>query len=599
MCAGLMDASGYLQTLEMIDRSQLTETTIDGTLRLVTVFGDATQTAEAPTGSYEERRATKEILNDLSQNAEFSNVMEQRKSIVLVRGALGHQVAQFLCRALDMRCSIIWLLDLPQDFLLARAEVMANYSEDIKSSRAVLILPFDRYDLSATTFVDGTSSATEETEPHGAWEHPHWEALALSLAHAMALEAEEDLVLHVALHHDLTDASDDLAVVSCRQSCRVGFVHGLAHMEQRHFVKTGLASGILYGGFAHQTLFQSLDLGDFGSQKYWGSAAGHLKLKGLFSWLHPHARHMTDLTQFGLYVLERRRLPLLSEINAIVSMPGSGQSYVRILLELMSGRPTRALESFYARQGQSLAECFPQLSSVDVKAEPLAWVAHSIFEARKIAVLSEVRSLVVILRDYASLWLRTKLSKASLKMEDFVGEYMNNLETLPWVLSGKTLVLYFEELVRTTTLPSSLLEVLNLDPARLNLEDHSEVRTTSKLKEVADHCDEFAGGCHASCRNLKVAYGKSMHPQPSAPKSMSADDLSEIFLLEELLCKRNPENVRKFLLRKGWGSGFLSGCRGRLATFYPRPSEGPDHPSGEKDVGGEMTQGRLTHRSLR
>ena len=42
----------------------------------------------------------------------------------------------------------------------------------------------------------------------------------------------------------------------------------------------------------------------------------------------------------------------------------------------------------------------------------------------KIAVLSEVRSLVVILRDYASLWLRTKLSKASLKMEDFVGEYM-------------------------------------------------------------------------------------------------------------------------------------------------------------------------------
>lgn len=44
------------------------------------------------------------------------------------------------------------------------------------------------------------------------------------------------------------------------------------------------------GGFAHQTLFQSLDLGDFGSQKYWGSAAGHLKLKGLFSWLHPHAR---------------------------------------------------------------------------------------------------------------------------------------------------------------------------------------------------------------------------------------------------------------------------------------------------------------------
>ena len=55
-----MDASGYLQTLEMIDRSQLTETTIDGTLRLVTVFGDATQTAEAPTGSYEERRATKE-----------------------------------------------------------------------------------------------------------------------------------------------------------------------------------------------------------------------------------------------------------------------------------------------------------------------------------------------------------------------------------------------------------------------------------------------------------------------------------------------------------------------------------------------------------
>lgn len=148
---------------------------------------------------------------------------------------------------------------------------------------------------------------------------------------------------------------------------------------------------------------------------------------------------------------------------------------MRILLELMSGRPTRALESFYARQGQSrsagggrasqigllaclapgvgsnhvreatdystclsgqfaakllklhahalllphkysvlttappcvltssshdrdgprtaaarrfargLAECFPQLSSVDVKAEPLAWVAHSIFEARDLA----------------------------------------------------------------------------------------------------------------------------------------------------------------------------------------------------------------------
>ena len=130
-------------------------------------------------------------------------------------------------------------------------------------------------------------------------------------------------------------------------------------------------------------------------------------------------------------------------------------------------------------------------------------------------------------------------------------------------------MLYYEELFGTVSdfgIPESLLELLGLRAVK-----ESTGSISSMLRKIAENCDEFhpLSSCSSPCRNFKVAYATSKHPQPSAPKEIS-EDLPELLQLEELLCAMNPSIVNTYLLRKRWGSGLLAGCHeGGRAIFFP------------------------------
>ena len=44
--------------------------------------------------------------------------------------------------------------------------------------------------------------------------------------------------------------------------------------------------------------------------------------------------------------------------------------------------PGAEVETYYSNKGRSLGACFPEIA-VDRTAEPILWVAHSFFEAKK------------------------------------------------------------------------------------------------------------------------------------------------------------------------------------------------------------------------
>ena len=98
--------------------------------------------------------------------------------------------------------------------------------------------------------------------------------------------------------------------------------------------------------------------------------------------LHVNPAMAMDPSNLWSYVWEKREPPNQLGANLLLSMPGSGQTYTRIMLELISQRPSRAVGYYFTYQGKSLAECFPELS-VNITAEPILWVAHSAFEAKK------------------------------------------------------------------------------------------------------------------------------------------------------------------------------------------------------------------------
>ncbi|CAK9107765.1 unnamed protein product [Durusdinium trenchii] len=563
----------YLRALEGFDRHQWAQGTVQGAIRLLLLL------QPTPTVKASEARgwAVQAILQDLQKCTEWWLVMENRQALlILVRGPLGSDVAEHLCQVWQSSCTVVQLVDLPEDLDLARQMLTDTVGEAMQTSRCVLILPFDFYEE-----VDDARQGT-------LLETPHWESWAITLAHWMAQRSREKLVVHVALGHDFARSTDDLAMVVCTANSlpsdrekrhsrcsKPVLVHGLKYMEDESFVQTGLVTLNQYGGFGHGTAFQNTELEDFGSQAFWGVlGSGPLRVQPLFSYLHSHERSFTDLKNFGQYIVQHHTLPILTQQRLILSMAGSGQSYVRLWLELLSGRPTPALEGFYAQRGNSLVECFPgSMPQVNGQMAPIAWVAHSGFEARKVAPFASLTSLVVLLRDYAQLWLRQKRSARAEPMNDFVGEYLGNLDPVPRVKAagGTTLVLYFDELFGSESLPlpQSLLDLLSLGSP--DLEQMTSLR--SSISQLSLTCDEFESrpDCAAPCRNLKVAYAKSKHPQPSAPREVSPEDLPEIYQLEELLCATNPTHVNTFLLQKRWGSGFLQGCVDGAASFFPRP----------------------------
>lgn len=129
---------------------------------------------------------------------------------------------------------------------------------------------------------------------------------------------------------------------------------------------------------------------------------------------------------------------------------------------------------------------------------------------------SFLKSLVVLLRNYASLWSRRKLSGGRplgefveetgaevttiSEMREFVGEYLSILDFVENPdLEAHGLVVYYEEVVNVEgSLPENLMEVWELEDT-----NGSPLEYIQQLRKIAETCDEFDVSCeHAACRHF-------------------------------------------------------------------------------------------------
>ena len=121
---------------------------------------------------------------------------------------------------------------------------------------------------------------------------------------------------------------------------------------------------------------------------------------------------------------------------------------------------------------------------------------------------------MVLLRNYASLWSRRKLSggrplgefvetgaaTTSSEMTEFVGEYLSILEFVQDPdLEAHGLVVDYEEVVNVEgSLPQNLMKVWELEDT-----NGSPFEYIQQLRKIAEACDEFDLSCeHAACRHF-------------------------------------------------------------------------------------------------
>lgn len=222
----------------------------------------------------------------------------------------------------------------------------AHVSSFHRVSCEVVLLPFDDYE--AHEPASGTLLA-----------HPHGEFLAVALAHWMATESQDGLVVYLGMGHDLKVAEADFALISCPvpgvgpYRCRMpGKLLGIQHTAQQT-IRFSFGGERIFGiGFGHGSAFLRVENHSFELFPHWGCLgceAAPLRAQPLFAFLRLGLRTGLDLIQLAKHVFETRALLSLRDTNLILSMPGSGLSYVRANLEMISKQPTRGLEWFYTR----------------------------------------------------------------------------------------------------------------------------------------------------------------------------------------------------------------------------------------------------------
>lgn len=579
----------YLRAVHSVDMRTLAQTTMHGQNRLMLRFG--ARQPERPVQRLDTASKVDMILKDLVHNQDFLNLLSARSEVIaLVRGDLGAEVASNLLPQLNSTCWIIRLSDLPTDQQQIREGLFERYETIIKSSMALLLLPFDDYD-------------EEDYSPpkDSILDHPHWLSLALMVAHSIAEHSRMSLVMLLMPSIRYFPTQDDVVFISCpaggepcaSQQSHVALVHAVEYVTD-YLVEAGFASRLYFGyGWKNNAIYQHFDAEEWLSQEAWGCPKAEndfLQPRPMVAYLHVAERHI-NFNNFWQHLWEEKMPPSLMGVNLLVSMPGSGQSYVRFMLELMTQRPTRGVEMYYTITGKSLGECFPEMA-VNVSAEPIVWVAHSLFEAAKLVKLQLVTSLVVLVRNYASLWLRlwppstpaeaptganiTVNDSAQLgeTMRIFVASYLadlNSMLDIPEYFRKKTLVVYYEELQDNEgSLPPNLLHLWHLERPDTALERRTRLE---QLRLISENCDEFHLCEHSACRNLKAKYGTSKHRQRSAPKTIPPERFSEILDLEEMLCAQDEGVVNTFLLREHWGSGHLKGCSDGKAIWRDKTLE--------------------------
>ena len=336
-------ADGYLEAVESVDRKALFESTMAGQNRLLLRFDPRLNSKTATAATRSQRIWA--IVQDVAKNGEFSYVTERRQIFVLVRSSVGEEVAEALCVLLECQCSILRLVDLPQDQGLIEETLIARYQPIIDFNEAVLILPFDLYDFKSQLQYQGTLL-----------DHRHWEAFALMVAHFIAKRSAHSLVIHFFLRAQYLDVGDDVALISCSEDSEGQadvdkrcldpvMVHAIQYTSE-NFLEAGHASRLYYGLlWHHNSMYQSWDVHNFASKDFWGCltcfpAGSSLHIQPMVAYMHVHERPAIDSVNLWYHLMEKRMPPSLIGVNLLVSMPGSGQSYVRFMLELMTGRPT-------------------------------------------------------------------------------------------------------------------------------------------------------------------------------------------------------------------------------------------------------------------
>lgn len=131
--------------------------------------------------------------------------------------------------------------------------------------------------------------------------------------------------------------------------------------------------------------------------------------------------------------------------------------------------------------------------------QPDTW---KVLQLRVVAV-PYVKSLVVILRNYASLWLRLPSltpGDSSLEVESALREFAEEyLATIPLKIFEHYLIVYHEDLKKAEgTLPDNLLKLWSIDAKQSD----GALERIEQLRQVARSCNETDTCEHAACRNL-------------------------------------------------------------------------------------------------
>ena len=172
-------------------------------------------------------------------------------------------------------------------------------------------------------------------------------------------------MVYLGMGHDFQVAEADFALITCpfpaldQSKCSMpGKVLGIVHTAEQE-IRFSFGGERMFGiGFGHGSAFLRVE--NHSSEKvfhHWGCLgcmSAPLQVQPLFAFLRLGWRGGLDLIQLAKHVFETKTMLSLRDTNLILSMPGSGLSYVRANLEMISKRPTRGLEWFHTRsQGMS------------------------------------------------------------------------------------------------------------------------------------------------------------------------------------------------------------------------------------------------------
>eukprot|EP00929_Paragymnodinium_shiwhaense_P068070 TRINITY_DN34210_c0_g1_i1.p1 TRINITY_DN34210_c0_g1~~TRINITY_DN34210_c0_g1_i1.p1 ORF type:complete len:565 (-),score=120.14 TRINITY_DN34210_c0_g1_i1:585-2279(-) len=334
---------------------------------------------------------------------------------------------------------------------------------------------------------------------------------------------------------------------------------------------------------------------------YWGCGGCSSGLPGLH--VRPHVgslqRRGSDSGIPTARLLDTATPIKPQDANVILSYPGSGQSLLRLMLELSSGLPTTSLYELSLGFHAPLCSCFARagvLADVSCTGRPVAMTHHN-EDFLRLVDTESMSSLTFVLRDYKQILKR--LISPTLEGEArehalrrFTLEYMVLLDMFER-FQGPKKIIYLDDLAKQPAeVLRSLLELLDVEGAAAGVERWAASGDGAQ-EEIAAWCAGAAEGeveeaCVAPCRNFMKARRKGPFAAMAASTAdggaasaawwhqqlddlMAGEVLSEEALwevteeFEQFVCVymevlETRELAKKYLLQPGWGVNAAAHC---------------------------------------